>query len=143
MTKEVVTDMPIEIKKTKDIELQQILDLYRSNGWSSGNKPEQLYNALMNSDALISAWDSNRLVGIANAISDGHLVVYYPHMLILPEYQGQGIGTRIMKVLLDKYKNFHQQMLTADGRSIEFYRKCGFSRAGKTEPMWIYDGDEH
>ena len=135
--------MPIEIKETKNITLQQILNLYRSNGWSSANKPEQLHNALLNSDALVSAWDGSDLIGIANAISDGHLVVYYPHMLILPEYQGQGIGTRIMKVLLKKYKNFHQQMLTADGKAIEFYSKCGFARAGKTESMWIYDGDEH
>jgi len=25
----------------------------------------------------------------------------------------------------------------------EFYRKCGFERAGKTEPMWIYAGHDH
>jgi GNAT superfamily N-acetyltransferase len=33
-------------------------------------------------------------VGLGNAISDGALVVYYPHMLVLPEYQGRGIGRR-------------------------------------------------
>jgi hypothetical protein len=26
---------------------------------------------------------------------------------------------------------------------VEFYRKCGFERAGRTEPMWIYGGHEH
>ena len=29
------------------------------------------------------------------------------------------------------------------GQAIDFYRKCGFSRAGKTEPMWIYAGHDH
>lgn len=48
-----------------------------------------------------------------------------------------------MKRLMDKYQNFHQHMLVADGRAIEFYRKSGFSRAGKTEPMWIYAGRDH
>jgi len=42
-----------------------------------------------------------------------------------------------------KYGNFHQQMLTADGRAIDFYRKCGFEKAGSTQSMWIYQGDEH
>lgn len=34
-------------------------------------------------------------------------------------------------------------MLTADGEAIEFYKRLGFERAGKTEPMWIYAGTEH
>ncbi len=34
-------------------------------------------------------------------------------------------------------------MLVADGRAIDFYKKCGFARAGKTEPMWIYAGQDH
>jgi len=41
------------------------------------------------------------------------------------------------------YGNFHQQMLTADGKAIEFYKASGFQRAGKTEPMWVYAGNEH
>ena len=39
--------------------------------------------------------------------------------------------------------NFHQQMLTADERAIDFYQKCGFKKAGSTQSMWIYQGDEH
>ncbi len=135
--------MTVEIKETRDIELQQILALYSSNEWSAAEKPELLHKALLNSHSLVSAWEGSTLVGIANAISDGHLVVYYPHMLIRPEYQSQGIGTKMMKILMEKYQGFHQQMLTADSKATEFYRKCGFTRAGKTEPMWIYDGDEH
>jgi ribosomal protein S18 acetylase RimI-like enzyme len=42
-----------------------------------------------------------------------------------------------------KYGDFHQQILVADGKAIEFYKKCGFERAGKSESMWIYQGTEH
>jgi len=35
------------------------------------------------------------------------------------------------------------QMLTADGKAIDFYKKNGFERAGQIEPMWIYKGNEH
>ena len=93
--------------------------------------------------ALVTAWDGSKLVGIGNAISDGYLVVYYPHLLVLPDYQGRGIGTRLMQMLMARYEGFHQHMLTADGRALDFYRKCGFERAGKTEPMWIYAGHDH
>ena len=36
-----------------------------------------------------------------------------------------------------------QQALMADGRAIGFYKKLGFTRAGATEPLWIFDGHEH
>ena|SRR5579872_300143 len=133
----------VEYKETRDISIETILPLYQANGWSSAEKPAQLHKALTGSHALVSAWNGSRLLGLGNAISDGHLVVYYPHLLVLPEYQGRGIGTRLMEMLMTKYRDFHQHMLVADGRTIEFYKKCGFERAGKTEPMWIYAGHEH
>ncbi|WCL51314.1 GNAT family N-acetyltransferase [Leptospira sp. GIMC2001] len=82
-------------------------------------------------------------MGIGNAISDGYLVVYDPHLLVHPQYQGKGIGKMIMEKMQEKYDHFHMQMLTADGKAIDFYKKVGFTRAGLTEPMWIYKGNEH
>jgi ribosomal protein S18 acetylase RimI-like enzyme len=133
----------IEYRMDREIPRQGVLELYRANGWSSAEKPQELYSALLASDSLGTAWDGERLVGLGNAISDGHLVVYYPHLLVHPQYQGRGIGTRLMRLLMARYQGFHQHILVADGRAIEFYRKCGFERAGKTEPMWIYAGHDH
>jgi GNAT superfamily N-acetyltransferase len=135
--------MEIEIKETLNIPKDQLLDLYKSNKWSSAEKPELLYKALINSHTLISAWVNGRMVGIANAISDGYLVVYYPHMLVHPDYQGKDIGSKMMVAMQKKYDKYHQQMLTADGEAIDFYKKCGFKKAGKTESMWIYQGTDH
>jgi GNAT superfamily N-acetyltransferase len=138
-----MTSTEIQFSETRDLSLESVLALYRANHWSSAQKPEQLLKALCASHSLITAWDGSRLVGLGNAISDGYLVVYYPHLLILPEYQGRGIGTQLMRRLMGRYDGFHQHMLVADGCAVEFYRKCGFERAGKTEPMWIYAGNDH
>ena len=135
--------MDIEIKETKEISKEKIIELYQANEGSSAEKPNLLYKALMNSDSLITAWDGDRLVGLGNAISDGYLVVYYPHLLVHPDYQGKGIGRIIVDRFQKKYGNFHQQMLTADNKTIDFYRKCGFEKAGSTQSMWIYQVDEH
>jgi ribosomal protein S18 acetylase RimI-like enzyme len=45
--------------------------------------------------------------------------------------------------MMKRYRGFHQQALLADGRAVEFYRRLGFRRAGATEPLWIFAGDEH
>ena len=133
----------ITYRETRDIGVDQIVRLYRKNGWSAADKPQQLRAALIDSHALVSGWDGDTLVGIGNAISDGHLVVYYPHLLVLPDYQGQGIGRAIMERLKSKYEGFHQHMLVADRDAVGFYKRCGFQRAGSTEPMWIYEGGDH
>lgn len=64
-------------------------------------------------------------------------------VLEAPEAHGQGIGRKIMQAMLDRYGDFHQLMLTADGDSVDFYKRLGFVRAGRTEPLWIYEGTEH
>lgn len=140
---ESVVNMEVEIEVNGKIVQEEVLVLYRENGWSSAEKPEQLLPALRNSHTLVTARLNGELVGIGNAISDGHLVVYYPHMLVKPKYHGKGIGRKMMDVMQSIYGQFHQQMLTADGNAIDFYKSVGFERAGKTEPMWVYSGTEH
>ncbi|RKO72114.1 N-acetyltransferase [Sphingobacterium puteale] len=135
--------MNIQLSLNRDLNANDILQLYQSNKWSAADKPELLIKALLNSHSLVTAWDGTTLVGLGNAISDGYLVVYYPHLLVLPSYQGKGIGRLIMDKMQEIYKGFHMQMLTADGKAIDFYKKNGFERAGQTEPMWIYCGGDH
>lgn len=134
--------MNITISK-QNITIEQIITLYKANNWSAASKPEQLYNGLLNSHNLVTAWDSDQLVGLGNAISDGFLMVYFPHLLVLPAYQHKGVGKSIMLKMQELYTSFHMQMLTADEDSITFYEKMGFTRAGNTQPMWIYQGNEH
>lgn len=133
----------IEIKETKDVKQEDIIAIYKANHWSSAEKPDQLFKALINSHSFITAWHNEKLVGLGNALSDGFLVVYYPHLIIHPDYQGQGIGKRILNRLQEKYGDFHQQILVADGKAIDFYEKCGFEPAGETKSMWIYKGNDH
>jgi GNAT superfamily N-acetyltransferase len=138
-----MTSDAIRFSESRDLPIESVLALYRANEWSAAQKPDLLHQALLASHSLVTAWDGSKLVGLGNAISDGYLVVYYPHLLVLPEYQGRGIGAELMRRLMARYHEFHQHMLVADGPAIEFYRKCGFHRAGKTESMWVYAGHDH
>jgi len=77
--------MELEISLEDNIGTTEVIELYKANGWSSAEKPKKLIPALKNSDTLVTARISGKLVGIGNAISDGSLVVYYPHMLVHPD----------------------------------------------------------
>jgi len=134
---------PFTYSEDRHLPLDQLIALYRANQWSSADQGETLRSALLASHSLVTAWADGRLVGLGNAISDGFLVVYYPHLLVLPRFHGKGVGSEIMRRLKKKYESFHQHMLVAEAKAVGFYTKCGFERAGKTEPMWIYAGHDH
>lgn len=120
-------------------EVQEIAALYLANNWSSGKKPDLVRKALEKSDSLVVARRGGALVGLVNALSDGHLVVYYPHLIVHPDYQGKGIGRALMERIMKGYAEIHQQVLISDDHAEPFYRKLGFTLADGTKPMWIYD----
>ncbi|MDP7017883.1 MAG: GNAT family N-acetyltransferase [Pirellulaceae bacterium] len=140
-----MNDLPanVQLRETKDVHLDDVLPLYVANDWSSARKPQQLIDGLRNSHTLLTAWRDERMIGLCNALSDGHLVVYYPHAVVMPEFQRLGVGSAMMNRMMEIYQGFHQHVLVADGDAVAFYEKCGFVRAGRTEPMWIYDGADH
>lgn len=49
----------------------------------------------------------------------------------------------IVEKMQEKPGHFYIQMLTADGKTIDLYQKVGFTRAGQTECMRIYKGNEY
>lgn len=135
--------MNIVISVCDHLGLEEVVSLYQANQWSSSEKPDQLLPALHNSHSLVTARVDGVLVGLANAISDGYLVVYFPHMLVHPDFQRRGIGRKIMRKIQACYEGFHQQLLIADEEAIGFYEALGFEKAGYTESMWIYAGIKH
>ena len=135
--------MNTQILAQKEFSEKEVLEIYQKNFWSAAEQPDLLFKALKNSDRLVLAYLDERIVGLGNAISDGYLVVYYPHLIVHPDFQGQGIGSLIVQYLQNQYSGFHQQMLTADARAIAFYEKNGFKKASNTQSMWIYQGTDH
>jgi GNAT superfamily N-acetyltransferase len=134
--------MKIQYRDTKVIPRDQILSLYEANQWGSAKRPDELCKGLASSAALISAWDGDRLVGLGSAISDGHLAVYFPHLLVHPDYQRRGIGSEIVKRLQSGFEGFHHQMLVTVPEAIEFYKACGFKQPEGHVPMVVSSGPD-
>ena len=115
----------IQYSETRDLPLESVVALYRANEWSSAEKPTLLHQALLASHSLVTAWDGDTLAGLGNAISDGYLVVYYPHLLVLPAYQGRGIGQKLVTIMLEKLKKSYMIDLICDTSLQKFYKKLG------------------
>lgn len=129
------SDQRVIYSQNKDMPFEQVLRLYARHDPGYLERPELLYSALTHSHRLTSAWCNGRMIGIGNAVSDGYLFVYYPHLLVDPAYRGQGLGHEIVRRLMAHYSGCRQQVVVADPGVVPFYQRCGFSPAGSAHVL--------
>jgi len=79
--------MAITYTEDKNFTPQQAADLFLSVRWVVGKYPDRLHKALMNSSRVISAWDSDRLVGLIRVMDDSELVCFINYVLVHPDYK--------------------------------------------------------
>ena len=121
----------IEYKTYKEAE---IMALYSSVGWSNyTNNPVMLRKAYKNSLYVLAAYADDKLVGILRAVGDGASVVFLQDLIVLPEFQRHGIGSQLMRKVMEKYADVYQlQLLTeASEKNIAFYEFLGLKRVEK------------
>jgi len=113
-------------------ELEKIVNLYQALGWGHKDYPEMLQIAYANSEYIVCAYHQEELIAVGRAISDKSFTVYFPDLLVHPDWQRKGIGRQIMSMMLDKFQDFHNIVLTAeDERARSFYLMMGF----KSQPF--------
>ena len=120
----------MEIKYYDHFHLEEILHLYQSVGWSNYLKrADILEEAYANSLCVLAAYDGDSLLGIIRAIGDGLTIVFVQDIIVLPEYQRKGIGTKLLKAVIDKYRNVYQMELLTDNteKTKAFYHSVGFT----------------
>ena len=113
------------------VTLEDVLPLYEAVGWTNyTQKPEMLEAAYKNSLHVLAALnDEGKLVGILRAVGDGASILFIQDILVYPEYQHQGIGTKLLQMILEKYKNVYQIQLATDDstKTVSFYESNGFT----------------
>ncbi|MDL1901042.1 GNAT family N-acetyltransferase [Anaerolineae bacterium CFX9] len=98
-------------------------------GWLNPPSPEKHLQLLRAASYVMLAKDGERVVGFANAISDGVLSAYIPLVEILPEYQGQGIGTELVRQLFEKLRHLYMVDIVCDATVAPFYERFGMYTA--------------
>lgn len=107
---------------------EQVQQLFLSVNWISGNYPDRLYKALMNSSMVLTVWDEEKLIGLTRVLDDTEMLAQIHYVLVDPDYQGQGIAGRMIEYVKEKYKNFlYIEGMPEDKKNVPFYEKHGFS----------------
>ncbi len=117
----------LKYTEEKKFTQEQVQELFLSVNWISGNYPERLYKALMNSSTVLTVWDDEKLVGLTWVLDDSEMLAQIHYVLVHPDYQGQGIAGKMMEYVKEKYKDFfYIDVMPEDKMNVPFYVKQGF-----------------
>ena len=111
--------------------------LFLSVKWSSGHFPNKLVTAMRNFATVYSAFDGDKLVGMACAMDDGVMNAYLHYLLVDPDYQGQEIGRTLVEMVKKKYKNYLRIAVIGYDAELSFYQHCGFVKSENASPLFI------
>ena len=113
----------------KDLPSNELHKLFVSAGWSDGLEAPEIvknYNIpFINSSLVISAWESERLIGVVRVLSDKMFRSIIYDLVIYPEFQSKGIGKELISRCLAHYPN--SEWLVQTTKEIAgYYEKFGF-----------------
>lgn len=117
------------IKKYEKYIPGEIISLYKSVGWTAyTDEPETLRRGFEKSLLVLAAYDGGELLGLIRCVGDGETVVFVQDILVFPEYQRRGIGSALLREVLETYKSVRQIELCTDDtpETVAFYRAMGF-----------------
>jgi ribosomal protein S18 acetylase RimI-like enzyme len=124
----------------REIDLRQLQDLFQTTAfWAQNRSLEDWQIALANSKPVVTAWDNNQMVGFARATSDGIYRAAIWDVVIHPDYQGAGLGRKLVQtVLAHPHVNRVERVYLMTTHQQSFYERIGFE-VNSTTTMVLFN----
>ena len=118
----------MEIIEYQTYRAEEILPLYASVGWTAyTDAPDVLRSGSEQSLLTLAAYEEKTPAGLARTVGDGETVVLVQDLLIFPQYQRRGIGTALLRAVMERFADVRQLQLLTDNteKTLAFYRSLG------------------
>ncbi len=116
---------------TEKLSAEEFNFLTDSVGWGM-REISVVEEALDNTLYSVCAREDGKLLGYARLIGDKTIFLYVQDVMVHPDYQGQGIGTKLMEALMEKIGEYKRESpdlrayLGASKGRESFYKRFGF-----------------
>lgn len=111
------------VYSTDSVDWTELVEVYRRAPLGT-HDPAKLRRAYEESDVCCFAYHGAQLVAAGRGISDGEYFALVCDIVVLPEFQRQGIGTRVMNAILERLTVDKVLLACVLGQE-GFYRKLG------------------
>ena len=111
----------------REVDWEELSELYRIAPLGE-KSPQDLATVFSNSKFNCFVYSNNILVGAGRALADGVDCSYIADVAVHPEYQGLGLGKKIIEKLVALSAGHKKIILYANPGKEGFYRKLGFHK---------------
>lgn len=127
--------MTIRYDDQTKISAEQLADVFRRSGIRRPvDDLPRLTTMLAHANILVTAWDGERLVGVARALSDFSYCCYLSDLAVDRDYQHDGIGKKLIASVREIIGTQSMLLLLATPEAQAYYPKVGFDAV---ENGWI------
>lgn len=98
--------------------------------------PDAIAGMVANADITVTAWDGDRLVGVARSVTDFTYCCYLSDLAVDAAYQRQGIGVELMARTQAELGPKCTLILLAAPAAADYYGHVGFTHHPR---CWVLD----
>lgn len=120
--------MVIAYSTKREISSSQLLELYKDSGLKRPNNLERIEIMIKYSNLIVTAWDGEKLVGVARSITDYSWSCYLADLAVAKEYQKQGLGKRLVQITKEVIGSETMLLLLSVPTAMTYYPKIGFEK---------------
>lgn len=127
-------------REDAEISVEQAIDLYRRSTLGERrpvDRPDIFRSMLDHANLTITAWDGERLIGIARTLTDFGYVAYLADLAVDLDYQRQGIGRSLVAETRQRLEPTCMIVLLSAPKANEYYPKIGFEHHPRA---WVMPG---
>ncbi len=132
--------MSLIYRDDADLTVEQAIDLYRRSTLGERrpvDRPDIFRSMLDHANLTVTAWDGDRLVGIARTLTDFGYVAYLADLAVDLDYQRQGIGRSLVAETRQRLEPTCMIVLLSAPKANEYYPKIGFEHHPRA---WVMPG---
>ncbi|MDQ0112373.1 ribosomal protein S18 acetylase RimI-like enzyme [Paenibacillus harenae] len=120
----------ITYSENKTLHASEVAEVFRTSGIKRPYEDlERIQRMIDNADITISAWDDNKLIGIARALTDYSYCCYLSDLAVDQKYQHQGIGKALVHKLQAVLGDETSLVLLSAPGAVDFYPRIGFEKS--------------
>ena len=135
--------MKLRYETSRQISADEFIDLLRRSTLAERRPVDErqcIEAMLRHGNLLCTAWDENKLVGVARSVTDFEYCCYLSDLAVDEKYQKKGIGTELIRLTKSRLGPIANLILLSAPKAEAYYPKIGFTAH---RSAWILRAQEH
>lgn len=132
--------MTIQYSAERRIDADAFIDVLRRSTLAERRPVDDracIDGMLRHADLLCTAWDGDKLIGIARSVTDFSYCCYLSDLAVDAAYQQQGIGKELIRRTQERLGPQCKIILLAAPKAVDYYPRIGFTAHSSA---WLLPG---